>query len=128
MEIEKLTIMEIEKLTIMETEKFKRGFSIYIISDRSSPSKKFMIDDNQDYNLGDISTIFENVLTKKRVLYPNMRLEFLIYTKYCEVIKKCILLKYEKKLILGWIFDIDLEEIIESIEHLFEFLDLELEV
>ena len=100
--------MEIEKLTNMEIEKFKRGFSIYIISDRSSPNKKFMIDDNQDYNPGDISSIFENVLTKKRVLYPNMRLEFLIYTKYCEVIKKCILLKYKKKLILGWICDIDL--------------------
>jgi len=105
----------------MDESKFKKGNNIYIISDRSSIHKKFMIDDNTEEE-------FENVLLKKRALYPNMRLEFLIYTKHSSLIKTCLLVKYKESIILDWIHGIDLEEIIDSIEQLFELLDLELEV
>ena len=56
-----------------------------------------------------------------------MRLEFLIYTKYSSLIKECLLIKYKETNVLDWIHDVDLEELIESIEQLFEFLNLELE-
>jgi len=69
----------------------------------------------------------ENVLMKKRELYPNMRLEFLIYTKYSLLVKDCLYIKYKETNILDWIHNVDLEELIESIEQLFEFLNLELE-
>jgi hypothetical protein len=112
--------MDEQKLTNAELSKFKKGNNIYIISDRSSIHKKFMIDSNTEEEL-------ENVLMKKRELYPNMRLEFLIYTKYSLLIKDCLYIKYKETNILDWIHNVDLEDLIESIEQLFEFLNLELE-
>ena len=107
-------------------EKFKKGSSVYIISDRSSPILKYMIESNHDNGFNPKNSL-ENKLFEKRVLYPNMRLDFLIYTKHCQIIQKCLDVKYRKNYMIGWVCDIDLEEIIETIETLFEFLDLDLE-
>lgn len=107
-------------------QEFKKGNTLYIISDSSSPNKKYMIECNQDNGLNPKNSL-ENKLFEKRVLYPNMRLDFLLYTKDCEIIQKCLHVKYRKNYMIGWVYDIDLEEIIETIETLFEFLDLDLE-
>jgi hypothetical protein len=107
-------------------QEFKKGNSLYIISDRSSPDKKYMIECNEDDGFNPKNNV-ENKLFEKKVLYPNMRLDFLLYTKDCKIIKKCLDIKYRKNYMIGWVFHIDLEEIIESIETLFEFLHLDLD-
>jgi hypothetical protein len=108
-------------------EKFKKGSCLYIISDRSSSNKKYMIETNEDSGFNPKNSL-ENKLFEKRVLYPNMRLDFLLYTKDCEIIKKCLDIKYRKNYMIGWVCNIDLEEIIESIETIFEFLELDLDI
>jgi hypothetical protein len=109
----------------MTDEKFKKGCSLYIISDRSSKVIKYMIGSNEDNGFNPKNSL-ENILSQKRVLYPNMRLDFLIYTKECELVKKCLEVKYCKNYRNGWVCDVELEELIESVESLFEFLDLDL--
>ena len=109
----------------MEVEKFKKGSTLYIISDRSSPVLKYMIGYNHD--IGFTENSLENILSEKRVLYPNMRLDFLIYNKDSELVKKCLDLKYRENNRNGWVCDVDLEELIDSIENLFQFLELDLD-
>ena len=109
----------------VELEKFKNGSTLYIISDRSSPVLKYMIGCNEDSGINPQNSL-ENTLFQKRVLYPNMRLDFLIYTKDCELVKKCLDLKYRENNRNGWVCDVELEELIESVENLFQFLQLDL--
>jgi hypothetical protein len=103
--------------------KFKKGSAFYIISDIESSCKKFKVGiDGEDINLR---------MAQHRSTMPACRLEFLCYTESNKIIEDGMLKRYEKYrkfLNHEWIYDIDINHIMNSVETFTNFLAIEMEV
>ena len=99
---------------------FKEGPVFYIISDNDSKSIKF--------KPGIEGCDINRRLAEHRSTTPEIKLEYLIYTKDNLIIEKNILKRYKVKRIYQnheWIYEITKDNIIESVKVLLDFLNIE---
>lgn len=115
-----LTSQKNKLLRRRDHHKFKTGPCFYIISDGDSASLK--------YKPGEEGVNINVRLAQHRSTTPEIRLEFLVYTEKCKLLESSILERYIEKrtrhLNHEWIFDINVEHIIESTMTLLHFLGL----
>lgn len=99
---------------------FKEGPVFYIISDNDSKTIKF--------KPGIEGTDINRRLAEHRSTTPEIKLEYLIYTKDNAIIEKNILKRYKVTRLYQnreWIYEIKKEHIIDSVKVLLDFLNIE---
>jgi exonuclease VII small subunit len=118
--IKSLEIKHSKFLEKREYHKFKEGPVFYIISDGDSKSIKFKPGvEGNDIN---------RRLAEHRSTTPAIKLEYLIYTKDNIILEKNILKRYKVKRTYQnheWIYEISKEHIIDSVNSLVNFLNIE---
>lgn len=103
--------------------KFKKGPCFYIVSDIDSMSKRYKVGyDHEDMNVR---------LQAYRTSIPGAKLEFLVYTEKDKLLETNMLQRYEslrKYSNHEWIYDIDLEHLLDSVSTFITLLGLEVTI
>lgn len=103
--------------------KFKKGPCFYIVSDIDSMSKRYKVGyDHEDMNVR---------LKAYRTSIPGARLEFLVYTENDKLLETNMLQRYEslrKYSNHEWIYDIELEHLLDSVSTFITLLGLEVTI
>jgi hypothetical protein len=126
--IEKLSTQLIVQKRHHSYYKFEKGPSFYIISDMenekcSCPNKV------SRYKVGIEDVDVNNRLQTHRTTLPSLRLDYLIYTVKNRLIESCILQRFSTDrlpyLNHEWIFGVDKEKIIDSVEKIMKYLKID---
>lgn len=136
---EKLLLTQSEKIDKLEQtiivnkrhhtyHKFNKGPVLYLISDMNK--EKCTCSNMPVSRKIGIEKVDINVrLQQHRTTLPSLVIDYLIYTPDCDLIEKSILRKYRSELMPfinhEWIFNIEKDKIIKSIEKLLKFLCIE---
>ena len=119
-EDEKTTIEKKHKVLLYRRKyhKFKKGPCFYIISDGDSSVVKYKVGiDNVDIN---------SRLKQYRTSIVSTKIEFLIYTDFNKVIEEMMLKRYDNKKKKyknhEWIFDIEINHLIDSVKSICSFV------
>ena len=119
-EMKKLENKHTNLLEKRQYHKYKKGSGFYIITDMES---------NVIAVKPGIDKVDVNVrLQQHRSTKPDIKLEYLIYTKDCSLVEKAILARYKdyrKFQNHEWIYNVSVEELISSVKTFLSFSNIE---